>query len=94
MNELRTNIDIFIEELNRLETIKALENDIINIKSNKELVEKIKKYHLSPNQDLKLDIYSYKEIKDYKNKETNLNLLIMEINKYLNKIKKDKGCIR
>lgn len=81
MDELYHKIDLLKEELDHLAIFKEMERLEIEIRKKKELVEKIKKYKECPSDKLRLDIYSYEEIINYKEKETELNLLILSINK-------------
>ena len=69
------------EELDHLPIFKEMEKLEIEIRKKKELVEKIQKYNAYPSDKIRLDIYSYEEIRKYKEKETELNLIILNINK-------------
>ena len=80
------------KELDNLPLFKELDLYRQNISNNKELVEKIEKYNLTKNNNLRLDIYSYKEIQEYKEKENELNLMILEINKKLKTITNKRSC--
>ena len=93
MNELNDKIDKLEDSLNNLDIIKKLDNDFEKIMNNKELMDKIKKYHEVPSEELKLDIYNYPEFVKYKENENDINLLIMEINTYLKKISNSRSCI-
>lgn len=93
MVELNKKIDRLEDSLNNLDTIKELDKDFDKIINNKELMDKIKKYHELPNEELKLDIYNYPEFIKYKENENDINLLIMEINTYLKKISNSRSCI-
>ena len=81
MEELLDRLDRLKKELDDLPLFKELDLCRQNISNNKELVEKIEKYNLTKNNNLRLEIYSYKEIQEYKEKENELNLIILEINK-------------
>ena len=94
MDELYHKIDLLKEELDHLSIFEEMERLEIEIRKKKELVEKIKKYNEYPSDKLRLDIYSYEEIKNYKEKETELNLLILNINKRIKEglLEKDDNC--
>lgn len=94
MNELYTKIYAIEDELNQLPIFNEIYKIINQIKDNKEYQQKIEKYHLFPNEKLRMDIYSYEEIRNYKEKETELNLLILNINKRIKKglLEKDVDC--
>lgn len=81
MDELYSKIDLVKEELDNLPIFHEIDKLEEDIKKNKELVEKIRKYNEYPSAKLRLDIYSYEEIINYKEKETELNLFILSINK-------------
>lgn len=86
MDELYHKIDLVKEELDHLPIFKEMEKLEIEIRKKKELVEKIQKYNAYPSDKLRLDIYSYEEIRKYKEKETELNLIILNINKRIKEV--------
>lgn len=92
MEELLDRLDKLKKELDNLPLFKELDLCRQNISNNKELVEKIEKYNLTKNNNLRLEIYSYKEIQEYKEKENELNLMILEINKRLKTITNKRSC--
>ena len=92
MEELLDRLDRLKKELDNLPLFKELDLCRQNISNNKELVEKIEKYNLTKNNNLRLEIYSYKEIQEYKEKENELNLMILEINKKLKTITNKRSC--
>lgn len=91
MEELYGKIDELEKELDKLEIFKELELLKKRIFDNKELVSKIKEYNEYPRDSLRLDIYNYDEISSYKEKENELNLLILSINKRLKNSFKNSG---
>ena len=64
--------------------IKSSLNDIYN---DTDLVNKIKMYHETYNDNLRKEIYSNLKYKKYKELENRLNFLILTCNKYLGEIK-------
>lgn len=92
MYELIDKIDILKKTIDKLEIFKALENSEQEIYSNVELLEKIKKYNLSRDNDLRLDIYSYREIQEYKRLENEINILILHINNRLKEVSNEGSC--
>lgn len=92
MEELLDRLDKLKKELDNLPLFKELDLCRQNINNNKELVEKIENYNLTKNNSLRLEIYSYKEIQEYKEKENELNLMILEINKRLKTITNKRSC--
>lgn len=92
MIELMQKIRYFQESLDNMNIFKDINNDINNIKLNKELLDKIKKYNYNFNTDLRNDIYNHKEINEYKKHENEVNLMIFEINNKLKKISINRSC--
>lgn len=92
MYELMNKIDALKGSLDELEIFKKLEEKESEIYNNVELLEKIKKYNLSKDNNLRLDIYSYNEIQEYKKVENEVNLLILYINNRLKEISNERGC--
>ena len=92
MNEIYNKLDQIKENLDNLEIFEKLNKSIDDIKLNKELIDKIKKYNETKDERLRLEIYNYKEIQNYKELENEINLLILHINQELKIIKSDGGC--
>lgn len=92
MNEIYNKLDQIKENLDNLEIFEKLNKSIDDIKLNKELIDKIKKYNETKDERLRLEIYNYKEIQNYKELENEINLLILHINQKLKVIKNDGGC--
>ena len=92
MNEVFEKLDKVKEELDNLDIFKELDNSIKKVKGNKELMKKINEYNLYKNNDLRLDIYNYDEIKEYKRIENEVNLLILGINSKLKRISNKRSC--
>ena len=91
MNEIYDKLDQLKINLDNLEIFDKLNITIENIKLNKELVNKIKKYNETMDENLRLEIYNYTEIQKYKEIENEINLLILQINHKLKRIKSE-GC--
>ena len=85
INDLKNCLDqsVFFEKINIV---------FSDISKNKKLVEKIKKYNSTFNNELRNDIYNYDEIKKYKAYENEINLMIFEINNKLKKITINRSC--
>ena len=86
MQELYEKLDNVILELEKLELFKNIDASIEKINNNVELVSKINKYNTTKDESLRLDIYNYQEIKEYKMYENEANILILQINNKLKKI--------
>lgn len=92
MNEIYDKLDQLKINLDNLEIFDKLNIAIENIKLNKELVNKIKKYNETMDENLRLEIYNYTEIQKYKEIENEINLLILQINQKLKRIKSEGSC--
>ena len=92
MDEIYEKVKKLKQTMDNLDVFKRLEESIFLVKDNKELVEKIKKYNLTPDDNLRLEIYKYEEIKKYKQIENEINLLILEINHKMRKINNNRSC--
>ena len=83
---LISKIDILKKSLDETDEIKNINLYYNMIVKNKKLTDKINEYKNNFNKYLKQDIYTYDEFKKYKKTETEVSLLIMEINSKLKKI--------
>lgn len=86
MLTLISKIDILKKSLDETDEIKNINLYYNMIVKNKKLTDKINEYKNNFNKYLKQDIYTYDEFKKYKKTETEVSLLIMEINSKLKKI--------
>lgn len=92
MNDLIDKVENLKEALNETQQVKEI-NDINKlIMNDKELLELIKKYKETQDEDIKTKIINNKLFKDYKDKETELNILILEINSKLKTISNKGKC--
>ncbi len=92
MNELMNKIDILKQELDNTKEVKdiiSINNEIIK---DKELLSNIKKYNETHDEKVKEKILSNKLFKEYKDKEIDLNVLILSINKRLKEINNKGKC--
>ena len=90
MNELIEKVDNLkksIEELDKIKEIKELNKEIIK---DKELLKLIEEYNCTQNEKLKQEIINNDLFKQYKILETDINVIILEINSKLKQIN-DKG---
>lgn len=90
MNELIEKVDNLkqsISELDKIKEIKELNKEIIK---DKELLNKIEEYNRTQDEKLKQEIINNELFKKYKVLETDINVLILEINSKLKQIN-DKG---
>ena len=86
MNELMDKLEQVKEALDQTEVVQEVKKINEEVMKDKELLEKIEKYQRSQDPSIKEEILKNKIFRDYKQKETNLNLLILEINQRLKEI--------
>lgn len=92
MERLIEKIENLKKELNNAEQVKIVQELNNKIKKNKKLLDKIELYNQTRKEDLKEEIYSDNLYKEYKQAETELNILILEINSRLKKINNKGKC--
>ena len=85
-------MDNLIESIDSSVLVKDIKELNKKIDNDKELSSLLKKYNEYPTKELKEEIMNNKLFREYKIKETDLNILILEINKRLKDISKKGGC--
>lgn len=85
-------VENLITALNNTSTIKELEEINKKVEKDLELKKLLEEYSTTKNEELKKRIIENKTFQEYKEKETEVNLLIMDINQRLKKIKKKEDC--
>ena len=93
MEELYEKLYKLKDDLDKLDLFKDLERAYNKVNENEELISKIDKYNQTKDNNLRIDIYNYEEIKEYKRLENEVNLLIFSINSKLKKINNERSCI-
>jgi hypothetical protein len=83
------NLKKALDEEEKIKEIKKLNKEIIN---DKELMKLLEEYKYSANEDLKNKIINNELFKKYKLVETDINILILEINKKLKTINNKGKC--
>jgi hypothetical protein len=83
------NLKKALDEEEKIKEIKNLNKEIIN---DKELMKLLEEYKYSANEDLKNKIINNELFKKYKLVETDINILILEINKRLKTINNKGKC--
>ena len=94
MTEIYEKLEKVKNDLDSLELFNKLDEAFFVIENNADLLEKLKKYNQIPDNNLRLDIYNYEEIRKYKLLENEVNFLIMHINEKLRSIDDVRGCNR
>ena len=85
-------VENLITALNNTSTIKELEEINKKVEKDLELKKLLEENSTTKNEELKKRIIENKTFQEYKEKETEVNLLIMDINQRLKKIKKKEDC--
>ena len=94
MNELMELVDDLKKELDKKDEIIDIKKYNKIISCDKELLKDIKEYNKTMDSNIKNKIISNENFNLYKEKETNLNFLILDINSKLKKISIKKDCFR
>ena len=90
MKELEEKVEEFKKELEKDQRVKKIKELNKKLEKDQDLMTLLKRYH-SGEVNLKGEILKNKLFQEYKIEETELNLLILEINQKLKKIKPRKG---
>ena len=85
------NLKKSINETNEVQELLRLNKEIMK---DKELLSKIKEYQITQKESLKQEIIKHPLFLKYKEKETDLNVIILMINQELKKLKEKGTCSR
>ena len=94
MEELIEKVENLKNELDKTEPIVNIKKLNKKIKEDKELRTLLEKYKSTNNINVKEKIMSNELFKKYKEEETNINFIILEINKRLKEINSKGKCHR
>ena len=92
MNELLDRLDNLKNELDSSTLVIDLKKCLDKVKKDKELSKLLDEYKVYPNDKTKTKILENKTFQEFKIKETDLNLFIMEMNSKLKTISKKGSC--
>lgn len=90
MNELIEKVENLKKSIDKTTEVQDLLRLNKKILKDKELLSKIKEYQVTQDERIKKEIIKHPLFLKYKEKETDLNILILKINQELKKLK-DKG---
>lgn len=90
MNELIEKVENLKRSIDKTTEVQELLRLNKEILKDKELLSKIKEYQETQDERIKKEIIKHPLFLKYKEKETDLNILILKINQELKKLK-DKG---
>ena len=92
-------MEALIEKVNELKDSLSNTKEVLDIKElneeikkDKKLLELLNEYHLYPKEETKKQILDNELFRKYKEKETDLNILILKINSELKQITKKDKC--
>ena len=92
-------METLIEKVNELKDSLSNTKEVLDIKElnkeikkDKKLIELLNEYHLYPREETKKQILDNELFRKYKEKETDLNILILKINSELKQITKKDKC--
>ena len=94
MNELMEKVENLEKCLDSSSLVLSVQEVLSRVKKDKKLSSLLEEYSLTPREDLKNQILENDLFQEYKIKETELNLFIMELNSKLKKISKKGSCMR
>ncbi len=92
MEELLEKINYLKKELDNTEQVKKIRRLNSLIREDNELLKKIELYKETRKESLKKEIFDISLYHEYKKAETELNILILEINSKLKKISSKDKC--
>lgn len=81
--ELVENLKLSLDKLEDIKNIKRINKEIEN---NKDLLDKIKLFRKTNNLNIKKEVLKDNLFKEYKKSESNINLLILDINSKLKEL--------
>lgn len=93
MREIEEKLDNLIIQLDNNEYVKEIKELNKKIKDDKELAKLLEEYKYNKSDSLKRKILDNENFKEYKTAETEINFIIMYLNKKLKEIKDGKECI-
>ncbi len=92
MNELLDKLDNLKNELDSSTLVVDIKKCLDKVNNDKELSKLLEEYKVYPNDIIKSKILENKTFQEFKIKETELNLFIMEMNSKLKTISKKGSC--
>lgn len=87
-------VDILLNKLNEQECVKEIKKLNNKLVMNKELLDLIKEYRITGNEEIKNKIISDEIYSKYKHYENEVNFIILNIRSKLKVINDKKGCIK
>jgi cell fate (sporulation/competence/biofilm development) regulator YlbF (YheA/YmcA/DUF963 family) len=92
MEKLIEKTNELIDAIDKCPTVLEIKELNKELENNKELLNLIEDYKNTKNESIKEKIISNDFFRKYKEKETDINILIMSINQKLKKISNERSC--
>ena len=92
MNELMEKVEQLKKELDSSTLVLSLKDSLEKVKEDNELCSLLDTYQKNPSEDIRKKILENNTFQEFKIKETDLNLFIMEMNQRLKTITKKGRC--
>ena len=92
MEELIEKLEQLKKEISSLDIVEELQKRKDDVMNDSSLVEKIEEYKKHPKESLKKEIILSPSFLAYKEMETEIDLLILQINQEFKKIRKKYDC--
>ena len=93
MEEIMNKLDNLEKALDNLDLVKEIKELTVEVNKNKELKKLIEEYQLKPTEEIKRKIIANDLFSRYKEKETDINILILHINQKLKELNSEgKSC--
>lgn len=94
MNELIEKTENLKKAIDQTDVIKSYKKARKKVENDNDLMNDIKNYHEENSEKKKETILKNHDFRDYKQKESDVNILILEINQELKKINNKGKCIK
>lgn len=94
MEKLIEEVENLITEIENTDLVKDLKISKKEVLNDKEIINLVEKYNEYNDKNIKNKLYENEKFKKFKEQETKLNILIIEINSKLKKINNKGKCIK
>ena len=94
MEELIVKVDNLIDKIDNSKLVKDIKRLNTKIKEDNELMRLLEEFQYNKTDKIKEKILSNELFNEYKLKETDLNILIMYINKELKRLNNERSCFK
>ncbi len=92
MDELIIKVNNLIDTINNSDIVREVKKYNDKVMSDESLLKLLEEYNNTKDEKIKEKIISNELFREYKLKETDLNIMIMSINQKLKTISKERSC--